>query len=439
MTTPTATPANEPAFAPRPSWIQGQVAFHEQNHGPLPDVVATQGQYLVAQPHTPVFPPLRSETEAFATELTASLGALTSRQNRRRLGYGVEAAEEWPIGRTPPKVRRAQKERLRAKLRASLEEDSESDIEAVLDSYYPLSPVPSESQGSPSSSFAIDPKTAIVSRDGQIDSENDFGKKRKLEKVEEAHDHAGDTEHTIKKTKAEDVSGADDGPQTSMVEDLGSTDGVLERPDSTAAPKSHSEMGDGSCLQRTAERHSSPTDNAPSAVTTDTPRRDRIYRLGRAGQRHATCSALEEVVHGKAGGQNKASRPRATRPHLLSADEEPKKRVSPIESQRGSKEKDSSPTAGEHKAKQSRKIHERGRGDSQKKKPPRRHGRAPTTSDEMNAEPLEKADVSLMAQEAAKVIMDNRKYRKKAPSHDTQSLRRSERLRRKQGFAKPPD
>lgn len=167
MTTSIRTPTtrNAPAFAPRPSWIQGQIIIHENDHDPLPDVVATQGQHLVAQPHTPVFSTLSSETKAFATELAASLSALISRQNRRRLGYGVKAAEEWPIGRTPPQVRRARKERLRAELRASHEEDSESDIEATLNTYYPLSPASPASQGSSSPPFTINPEFAFPALD----------------------------------------------------------------------------------------------------------------------------------------------------------------------------------------------------------------------------------------------------------------------------------
>lgn len=196
MATSTSTTRNVPAFAPRPFWIQGQVVIHENNHGPLPDVVETQGQHLVGQPHTPVFPPLSSETQAFATELAASLSALISRQNRRRLAYGVEAAEEWPIGPTPPKVRRAQKERLRAELRASLEEDSESDIEATLDTYYPLSPAPPASPGYPSPSFTIDFEFAFTRLDDQIDHEYDVrGEKRKLAHIEGAYGHLSYSEH----------------------------------------------------------------------------------------------------------------------------------------------------------------------------------------------------------------------------------------------------
>lgn len=198
--TPTPTTRNVPAFASRPSWIQGQVVTHENDHGPLPDVVATQGQHLVAQPHTPVFPPLRSETHAFATKLAASLSALISRQNRRRLGYGVEAAEEWPIGRTPPKVRRVQKGRLRAELRASLEEDSESNIEATLDTYYPLSPVSPAAQGCPSPRCNIEFKSAFPPLDNRIGSESDVRReKRKLAQTEGANGHLGYAEHKRKK------------------------------------------------------------------------------------------------------------------------------------------------------------------------------------------------------------------------------------------------
>ncbi|KAK7708155.1 hypothetical protein SLS64_006977 [Diaporthe eres] len=162
----------------------------------------------------------RSEIHAFVTELTASLSVLTSRQNRRRLGYGVKAAEEWPIGRTPPKVRRAQKKRLRAKLRASLEEDSESDIEAIVDSHYPLSPGLSASQSSPSASSVIESKFAIAPRGFEFDSENYVeAMKRDPKQMEEANDHAGDTERMRKKTNAGDVPGVDDEPQISMVQD----------------------------------------------------------------------------------------------------------------------------------------------------------------------------------------------------------------------------
>lgn len=198
--TPTPTTRNVPDFAPRPSWIQGQVIIHENDHGPLSDVLETQGQHLVAQPHTPVFPPLTYETHAFATELAASLSALISRQNRRRLGYGVEAPQDWPIGRTPPKVRRAQKERLRAELRASLEEDSEVDVEATLDTYYPLSPASSASQGTPSPHCTIDSKSAFPPLDNQIGSESDVrGEKRKLAHTQGANGHLGCAEHKREK------------------------------------------------------------------------------------------------------------------------------------------------------------------------------------------------------------------------------------------------
>lgn len=202
MTTLTPTPITEnaPAVAPRPSWIQGQVISHQNEHGPLPDVVATQSQHLVAQPYAPVFPPLSSKTHAFASELSASLSALISRHNRRRLGYWVEAAEVWPTGRTPPRIRRAQKERLRAKLRVSLEEDSESDVEATLYAHYPLSPASPASQGSSSPPFTIDPKLAFSPLDNEVDAESGVrGEKRKLPDVEGANGHHDYTQHNRKK------------------------------------------------------------------------------------------------------------------------------------------------------------------------------------------------------------------------------------------------
>lgn len=429
MTTPTPTTANAPAFAPRPSWIQGQVTFHETNHGPLPDVVATQGQHLVAQPHTPVFAPLRSEIHAFAAELAASLSALVSHQNSRRRGYGDEAAEEWPIGRTPPKVRRAQKERLRAKLRASLEEDSESDIEATLDAYYPLSPAPPASQGSATPPFIIESEPATAPRHAQTDSESDTkAKKRKLEQVEEENVYAVSTEHVAKKTKSRGTPGADGKTQSSLRQDVGPTDGVLEGLDRKAAPKPYSETGDGSSLQRTVQRHSPPPDNVPSAVASYL-----LYREGRV-----------KVGHEEAGGRKNGKRTRATQPRRSAADEKPKKRGPSIDSRRDSKkESDSSPKARGRKEKQSREIHELGRGDGQQKKPPRRHGRqlrgTSPTPDEKKTEPLGRAKRSLLAQGVATVTTGGKSHRNGASSNDTQPLRRSERLRRKQGFTEPPD
>ncbi|KAI3316750.1 hypothetical protein HD806DRAFT_420520 [Xylariaceae sp. AK1471] len=91
------------------------------------DIVATHGKYLIPPMRTPVFE--KSYDEEFAAELAQRLDALTIRQLVRRAKYH-EAADEWPIGHTPPEV----KERRRAELRvleelerALSDEDSDSD------------------------------------------------------------------------------------------------------------------------------------------------------------------------------------------------------------------------------------------------------------------------------------------------------------------------
>ncbi|KAI0453498.1 hypothetical protein F5B21DRAFT_279136 [Xylaria acuta] len=93
------------------------------------DIVATQGEYLVPRMRTPVFE--KAYDEEFAAALTRGLNALAVVQSARRNMYH-EAADEWPIGHTPPEV----KERRRAELRA-LEElerdlsDENSDSDEV--------------------------------------------------------------------------------------------------------------------------------------------------------------------------------------------------------------------------------------------------------------------------------------------------------------------
>ncbi|KAL8874212.1 MAG: hypothetical protein Q9198_006917 [Flavoplaca austrocitrina] len=66
------------------------------------DIVATNGAYLVPRPATPVFE--RTPNEEFAATLYQELHALLVVQNCRRNMYR-QAAEEWPIGRTPPEVK----------------------------------------------------------------------------------------------------------------------------------------------------------------------------------------------------------------------------------------------------------------------------------------------------------------------------------------------
>ncbi|KAL8647821.1 MAG: hypothetical protein Q9210_005333 [Variospora velana] len=99
------------------------------------DIVATQGEYLVPRAGTPVFE--KAYDDEFAAVLARKLKALTIVQIVRRVMYR-QAADEWPIGHTPPEV----KERRRAELRA-LEElegaasnegrDSDEDNDATTD------------------------------------------------------------------------------------------------------------------------------------------------------------------------------------------------------------------------------------------------------------------------------------------------------------------
>ncbi|KAK6067270.1 hypothetical protein SCUP515_10242 [Seiridium cupressi] len=78
------------------------------------DIVATQGAYLVPRAGTPVCP------EAYNDQLVAALkqhlNAVITEQICRRVMYHG-AADEWPIGRTPPKVTKRRKAELKAPLR----------------------------------------------------------------------------------------------------------------------------------------------------------------------------------------------------------------------------------------------------------------------------------------------------------------------------------
>ena len=73
--------------------------------------MATQGAYLIPRSHTPVWE--KAYDEAFTAALDRKLNAITTVQAARRNAYH-EAADEWPIGHTPPEV----KERYLAEMRA---------------------------------------------------------------------------------------------------------------------------------------------------------------------------------------------------------------------------------------------------------------------------------------------------------------------------------
>lgn len=425
------TPTNEPAFAPRPPWIQGQIIFYEQNHGPLPDVVETDGQHLVAQPHTPVFPPTRSETDAFATLLDAKLDALTSHQRRRCLGYGREAAEEWPIDRTPPKIRRAQKERLRATLRASLEEDSESDIEATLNTYYPLSPTPPESKDSPSlapppptieSNSATKPPGPEAHPETSVDR-----RKRKHAQTDETIGHEEKPEHRKRRRKSDHdrMDNDSEGPGTS---DMKEQELPTERGDD-----SDPQLGIATYLPAIDERHAAVTN-----LTSDTGRN---ADLGAKEPLQANCTAVEDTVGANIGRQNDADPSQDTRPRPLTAEEPQKRPSSWKKSQRGTKKR-SSPKAKKRKAKQATKLHEHGRGERYEEEPLIPNGQqvenAPLVLESKTTELLEANDISPKRQEQDRVTAQTRRRRKQASLSNGQGLRRSERLRRKQGITRPP-
>ncbi|KAL9014352.1 MAG: hypothetical protein Q9173_001001 [Seirophora scorigena] len=74
------------------------------------DIVATNGAYLVPRRPTPVFE--KTPNEEFAATLYRELHALLVVQKCRRVMYR-QAAEEWPIGRTPPEVKEQRDAELR--------------------------------------------------------------------------------------------------------------------------------------------------------------------------------------------------------------------------------------------------------------------------------------------------------------------------------------
>ncbi|KAI0965884.1 hypothetical protein F4678DRAFT_451158 [Xylaria arbuscula] len=90
-----------------------------------PDVVATQGAYLVPCPRTPVFP--KAYLDEFATLLEKELNAVLIEKDKRTRMYHGDA-DDWAMGHTPIEI----KENHRARLKAWVElwdmtSDDESD------------------------------------------------------------------------------------------------------------------------------------------------------------------------------------------------------------------------------------------------------------------------------------------------------------------------
>ncbi|KAF2250082.1 hypothetical protein BU26DRAFT_379676, partial [Trematosphaeria pertusa] len=70
--------------------------------GQLPDIVATQGKFLVPPISTPTFASRYNAN--FAAALVHALRRLQEKGAVRRVIYG-EQADTWPQGHTPPSVR----------------------------------------------------------------------------------------------------------------------------------------------------------------------------------------------------------------------------------------------------------------------------------------------------------------------------------------------
>lgn len=92
--------------------------------------MATQGAYLAPLPGTPLCRNLGCDE--FANKLDFKLKVYVRSQDYRRLNYGVEIADEWPGGRTPPEHRekyRAKKTENRERCEADLAVE-EAELEA---------------------------------------------------------------------------------------------------------------------------------------------------------------------------------------------------------------------------------------------------------------------------------------------------------------------
>ncbi|KAK3337152.1 hypothetical protein B0T19DRAFT_411654 [Cercophora scortea] len=77
------------------------------------DIVATQGDFLVTCPNTPIHPRPDADEYSFTEALHLELRALSLVQQGRAIKYGTQTAAEWPIGRTPPEVVEKRKAELR--------------------------------------------------------------------------------------------------------------------------------------------------------------------------------------------------------------------------------------------------------------------------------------------------------------------------------------
>lgn len=108
-------------------FTSGDDSDNDKQDDAWPDVVATQGAYLAPRGNTPVF---RDDGyKDFASRLTSNLeGVLIEQECRANMYHG--AADEWPMGHTPPELkekRKAELEALDALWGITSDDDSDND------------------------------------------------------------------------------------------------------------------------------------------------------------------------------------------------------------------------------------------------------------------------------------------------------------------------
>ncbi|KAF3480243.1 uncharacterized protein GIQ15_05590 [Arthroderma uncinatum] len=115
------------------SWLDAAAVIDEKMHGPLPDVVSTQGHHLRPRPNSPIFE--RKHDPEFLEKLDFFLDDLLFLQKLRRRKYGNEVADEWPPSHTPTEI----KDRWKTE-----QEEEQRKIKALLD--IPTPPTPADVQ-----------------------------------------------------------------------------------------------------------------------------------------------------------------------------------------------------------------------------------------------------------------------------------------------------
>ncbi|TVY68945.1 hypothetical protein LSUE1_G009486 [Lachnellula suecica] len=89
------------------------------------NIVDTHGAYLITRPRTPVFQ--GTYNEEFVSTLENELNHIITQQIWRRRKYR-DAADEWPIGRTPPEIKEKRATEVKAMTEQWNASDAESDV-----------------------------------------------------------------------------------------------------------------------------------------------------------------------------------------------------------------------------------------------------------------------------------------------------------------------